>query len=81
MTYPPYMRKKARQLRAEHELTIDEIAERLGVSRTTVYFWVGDMPRPKRCLARPGSTLGNRAMQRKYKRLRDEAHELGKLEF
>jgi transcriptional regulator with XRE-family HTH domain len=83
MTYPPYMREKARKLRAEQNLTIDEIAERLGVSRTTIYFWVGDMPRPKRCLARrgPGHAMGNEAMQRKYKRLRDEAFELGKWEF
>jgi AcrR family transcriptional regulator len=77
------MREKARKLRAEQELTIDEIAERLGVSRTTVYFWVGDMPRPARCVRRtgPGHAKGNQAMQAKYKRLRDEAHELGRLEF
>jgi hypothetical protein len=83
VTYPLYMREKARRLRQEQELTIDEIAERLAVSRTTVYFWVGDMPRPRRCVARKGSghALGNRAMQRKYKRLRDESHELGKWEF
>jgi hypothetical protein len=83
MTYPPYMREKARKLRAEQELTIDEIAERLRVSRTTVYFWVGDMPRPKRCVVRPGPghAMGNKAMQEKYKRLRDEAYELGKCEF
>ena len=77
------MRDKARQLRREQELTIDEIAARLAVSRTTVYFWVGDMPRPQRCVARkgPGHALGNKAMQRKYKRLREEAYELGRTEF
>jgi AcrR family transcriptional regulator len=77
------MREKARKLRQEQDLTIDEIAERLDVSRTTVYFWVGDLPRPARCVARkgPGHALGNRAMQAKYKRLRDEAYELGRLEF
>jgi DNA-binding XRE family transcriptional regulator len=83
MTYPPYMREKARKLRAEQELTIDEIAERLGVSRTTVFFWVGDMPRPKRCLARqaPAHVMGNRAMQAKYQRLRQAAYEEGVATF
>jgi AcrR family transcriptional regulator len=83
MTYPPYMREKARKLRAEQELTIDEIAERLGVSRTTVYFWVGDMPRPKRCLARggPGRAKGNRAMQAKYRQLREAAYAQGLATF
>jgi AcrR family transcriptional regulator len=83
MTYPPHMRERARQLRAEEELTIDEIAGRLGVSRTTVYFWVGDMPRPARCRTRrgPGHALGNAAMQAKYRRLRDEAYAEGLANF
>jgi len=83
MTYPPYMREKARQLRREKALTIDEIAERLRVSRTTVYFWVGDMPRPARCRTRhgPGHALGNAAMQAKYRRLREEAYREGQKTF
>jgi transcriptional regulator with XRE-family HTH domain len=73
------MREKARQLRRDEDLTIDEIAGRLGVSRTTVFFWVGDLPRPKRCLTRGGSgrALGNKAMQAKYMQLREEAYEEG----
>jgi len=83
VTYPPYMREKARQLRREKDLTIDEIAERLAVGRTTVFYWVGDMPRPARAKSRqsPGQARGNKAMQAKYKRLRDEAYELGRWEF
>jgi transposase-like protein len=50
------MREKARKLRQEQDLTIDEIAERLSVSRTTVYFWVGDMPRPLRWFSACGPT-------------------------
>ena len=77
------MREKARQLRREEELTIDEIAERLGVSRTTVYFWVGDMPRPARCRSRigQGHALGNAAMQAKYRRLREDAYGEGRASF
>jgi transposase-like protein len=83
MTYPRHMRERARQLRRDEELTIDEIARRLSVSRTTVYFWVGDMPRPKRCLTRRGSNhdRGNKAMQAKYRLLREQAYEEGKANF
>jgi hypothetical protein len=83
VTYPPYLREKARQLRREKDLTIDEIAERLAVSRTTVYLWVHDMPRPRRATSRqsPNQKLGNLAMQAKYRRLREEAYEPGYWEF
>jgi hypothetical protein len=83
VTYPPYLREKARQLRREKDLTIDEIAERLAVGRTTVFYWVGDMPRPVRARSRrsPNQKLGNEAMQAKYRRLREEAYELGYWEF
>jgi hypothetical protein len=83
MTYPLYLREKARQLRREKKLTIDEIAERLAIGRTTVFHWVRDMPRPQRCLHRRGSAhqIGSSAMQAKHKRYRDEAYELGRWEF
>lgn len=41
MTYPPSVRLKAIELRTAERLTIDEIAARLAVSRTTVFHWVG----------------------------------------
>jgi hypothetical protein len=83
VAYPQYLRLKARELRREKKLTIDEIAEQLAVGRTTVFYWVGDMPRPARCLVRPGlaHAQGSKAMQANYKRLRDEAYELGRWEF
>jgi hypothetical protein len=41
------------------------------------------MARPARCTSRqaPNQVLGNKAMQAKYKRLREEAYELGYWEF
>jgi hypothetical protein len=83
MTYPPYLREKARELRGQKNLTIDEIAERLSVGRTTVFYWVGDMSRPARCTRRsgPAHQLGSKAMQRAYKRKREEYYELGHWEF
>lgn len=65
-------------------MTIDEIAERLAVSRTTVFYWVGDIPiERKPATGWPDSVRrkGNEAMRRKYERLREAAYERGMLEF
>ena len=47
IAYPPYIREKARELRVSRELTIDEIAVRLAISRSTVFHWVRDLPIPR----------------------------------
>jgi excisionase family DNA binding protein len=46
MAHPVYLREKARELRAAKRLTIDELADRLALSRSTIYYWVRDMPIP-----------------------------------
>jgi excisionase family DNA binding protein len=81
VAHPSYLREKARALRAERRLTIDELAERLALPRTTVYHWVRDMPIPG---SGPGGgwpadaqRKGTRAMQRKYKLLREAAYREG----
>jgi predicted DNA-binding transcriptional regulator AlpA len=80
-----YLRAKARELRVEKRLTIDELAERLALSRSTVYYWVRDLPiegsGPKSVFPTHGQRLGNKAMQLKYKRLRDAAYEEGHAAF
>ncbi len=59
---------------------MDEIAERLALPKTTVYYWIRDLP-----LARPRSTIGQRlgtaAMQAKYQRLREEAYAQGRVQY
>lgn len=81
MAHPGYLRQKARLLRAERQLTIDELAERLALPRSTVYHWVRDMPIPG---SGPGGDFpaaarrkGTRAMQRKYRLLRESAYRDG----
>jgi transcriptional regulator with XRE-family HTH domain len=73
MAYPDYVRERARQLRVEKKLSLDEIAERLALPKTTVYYWISDLP-----LGRPRSSEAqrrrNQAMQAKYARLRDDAY-------
>jgi hypothetical protein len=50
MAYPDFIRAKARKVRVEKRLSIDEIAERLALPKTTIYYWVRDLPldRPRR---------------------------------
>ena len=81
MAYPAYVREKARKLRVEKHLSIDEIAERLALPKTTIYYWVRDLPlgRPRR--ANPGQRKGNRAMRAKYRLRRAAAYAQGRLDF
>ncbi len=76
MTHPLDLRHKAREYRRERNLTIDEIADRLAVSRTTVYYWVKDMPPRKRERTR-GQLLAAQANRDRCKSLRDAAYEEG----
>jgi hypothetical protein len=82
MTYPPYIKAKARELRRERRLTIDEIADRLAISRTTIYYWVKDIPAreityrdsPARSRARAKAARANRE---RHARLREGAYRQG----
>ena len=81
MAYPPYLREKARRLRVEKRRTIDELAECLALSRTTIYYWVRDLPIERRTRQNAGQRLGNPAMQEKYRKLREAAYAEGVREF
>jgi hypothetical protein len=79
MAHPAYLREKARELRVDRRLSIVEIAERLALPKTTVFYWLRDMPlqRPRRENPQPGS----RAMGTKFRLLRDEAYREGRKSF
>ncbi len=83
MAYPEYIREKAIQMRIERDLTIDEIAERLAISRTTIYYWVNHIPlacqntQPRK-LAQIRATEATKA---KHQKLRDEAYALGAAQY
>jgi hypothetical protein len=81
MAYPAYVREKARKLRVEKHLSIDEIAERLALPKTTIYYWVSDLPlgRPRR--AHRGQSKGNRVMAAKCRIRRAAAYAHGRLDF
>jgi transposase len=74
VTHPDYIREKALELRRERGLTIDEIAERLALSRSTIYHWVRDIAIPRK----PGQSFsqearkkGNRVMRENFLRKRE----------
>ncbi|MGK2956738.1 MAG: helix-turn-helix domain-containing protein [Solirubrobacterales bacterium] len=80
MAHPEYIRQKAIDLRVEQGLTIDELAECLSLSKTTIYYWVKDIEIPRK----PGGgwpseaqRKGTAAMQEKYRRIREEAYAEG----
>ena len=82
MSHPEYIRAKAVELRTERNLSIDEIAERLALSRTTVFYWLRDLPIDRSARPRSLAQLnGNLAMQEKYRRLREAAYEEGRASF
>ena len=85
MAYPAYIKEKARELRKERKLTIDELAERLALPRTTIYYWVRDLPIPGSGSGNgwPESARrkGNRAMRAKFRALREAAYRQGRDEF
>ncbi|HEX5980834.1 MAG TPA: hypothetical protein VFY52_07090 [Thermoleophilaceae bacterium] len=79
MAYLAYVREKARELRVERRLSIVEIAERLGLPKTTIFYWVRDIPlqRPRR----ESPSAGAGAMQRKCRLLREAAYREGRESF
>jgi hypothetical protein len=83
--HPPFLRAKARELRVDEALTIDELASRLAVPRTTAYYWVRDLPiagsGPGGAWPEAARRKGTRSMQRKYRLLRDAAYEDGRRSF
>jgi transcriptional regulator with XRE-family HTH domain len=79
VTHPDYIRTKARELRTERNLSIDEIAERLALPRTTVFYWLRDLPIDRSARPRTQAQInGNLAMQAKYRRIRESAYAVGR---
>lgn len=63
VTYPAYIREKALEMR-HAGMTLDEITERLALPRTTVFYWIKDIPIPeteKRSAARLRASAANSA--------------------
>jgi hypothetical protein len=80
MAHPAYLREKARKLRTQHKLTLDEIVERLALPRTTVFYWIRDLPidrKPNTRGPESARAKANRSIRAKYARLREAAYNAG----
>jgi hypothetical protein len=58
MAHSRYLRQMARSLRVERQLTVDELAARLALPRSTIYYWVRDLPLRRGGEEDPGSERG-----------------------
>jgi transcriptional regulator with XRE-family HTH domain len=81
MAYPPYLRERARELRTEKHLSLDEIAERLVLPKTTVWYWIKDLPLGRRRRASTSQRKGNHAMQNRWRERREAAYAQGLAEY
>ncbi|MGH2974773.1 MAG: hypothetical protein ACRDLL_07900 [Solirubrobacterales bacterium] len=86
MAHPAYIREKARQLRIEKRLSLIEIVQRLALPKTTVFYWIRDLPNPEikngdtpaRARARAKAARRNSAI---HKARRDAAYQQGRDEY
>src|SRR5918996_463514 len=81
MAHPAYIREKARQLRREKKLTIDELSECLTLPRTTIYYWVRDMPigqTPRRTAAQLRAAWANK---QRHRLIREASYNYGFVSF
>jgi hypothetical protein len=85
MAHARYLREKARSMRLQRKLSIDELAERLALPRSTIYYWVRDLPIPGSGSGgewpESARRKGTLAMQRKYRLLREEAYRQGERQY
>jgi AcrR family transcriptional regulator len=61
---------------------LDEIAERLALPRTTIYYWVRDLPVARNpVVASRAQAMATQAMQKKYRLARESAYAEGRATF
>lgn len=72
-----HLREKAISLRTQQQMTLEDIVERLKLPKTTVYYWIKDIPIPRTAKQTLGQVNGTQAMQAKFSALREQAYQQG----
>jgi hypothetical protein len=81
MAHDAHIRAKAIELRTKYNMTLDDIVERLQISKTTVYYWIKDIPIPRTEKQTERQKIGTRSMQAKYTAKREQAYQQGLAEL
>lgn len=81
MAHPAYIREKARELRVAKRLTLDELADRLALPRTTIYHWVRDIPIGRTERRSRAAYRGGQASRRIHRHRREAAYAQGQREY
>src|SRR6266498_2841890 len=72
-----HLRDKAIELRTQHNMTLEDIMERLALPKTTIYYWIKDLPIPRTEKQSDAQRLNSEKVRQKYALLREAAYEEG----
>ena len=72
-----HLRDKAIELRTQHNMTLDDIVERLALPKTTIYSWIKDLPIPRTEKQSDAQRARAAQVKHKYALLREAAYQEG----
>ena len=72
-----HLRDKAIELRTQHNMTLDDIVERLALPKTTIYSWIKDVPIPRTEKQSDAQRARAAQVKQKYALLREAAYQEG----
>jgi AcrR family transcriptional regulator len=73
-----HLRAKAIELRTKQKLSLDEIVDRLQLPRTTIYYWIKDLPIPSTEKQTEHRRKVAQANTERYRQLREAAYQDGR---
>ncbi|MEP6987220.1 MAG: hypothetical protein ABI970_16570 [Chloroflexota bacterium] len=75
-----HLRDKVIELRTQHNMTLDDIVERLALPKTTIYSWIKDVPIPRTEKQSDAQRARAAQVKQKYALLREAAYQEGILQ-
>lgn len=76
-----HLREKAIQLRTQRNMTLDEIVERLALPKTTIYYWIKDIPIPRTERQSEAQRKRGEKNRERFAVLREAAYQQGMAEL